>query len=143
MTLSLLYGDCQKPVNGMTRFEKLVFLTQEEILKEKHETMTSGDFEFEPDRFGPLSTELYDQLAYLESSSIIKKDQNNSYVLTARGREFVERIVLPRVPNSIVKSIEQLKQKWGNAELTSLLKYVYRQFPSCAVKSEIRDRIMR
>lgn len=141
LPLLLLYGDRQRPIDGNTRFEKLLFLAQEEILKKK-ELMSSSAFDFEPDRFGPLSVELYDQLSYLKMSGMILGDDENRYSLTTRGKLFVERVVLPR-NSQVANAIDQLKKKYGSMDLTVLLKYVYNSYPEFTVKSEIRDKIMR
>lgn len=141
--LLLLYVDQQRPIDGITRFEKLVFLCQEEIIKKKKQILTSGSFEFEPDRFGPLAVELYDQLSYLRSSNMIATEDEKNYVLTATGKAFVEKVVLPRTPKVIADAMEKLKTKYGRTDLTTLLRYVYQTYPDFTIKSEIRDRIMR
>jgi uncharacterized protein YwgA len=143
VTLLLLYADGQRPIDGITRFEKLVFLVQEEIIKKRAQILTSGSFEFEPDRFGPLAVELYDQLSYLRSSNMITTENEQNYALTSTGNDFVEKIVLPRTPKAIVDAIEKLKSKFGRTDLTTLLKYVYSTYPDFTIKSEIRDKILR
>jgi uncharacterized protein YwgA len=47
LPLALLYADGQRKIEGITRFQKLVFLAQEETdIEEK--------FEFTPDNYGPF-----------------------------------------------------------------------------------------
>jgi hypothetical protein len=140
LALLLLYADRQRPIDGNTRFEKLLFLAQEEISKKKGGSRETA-FDFEPDRFGPLSVELYDQLHYLAMSGMISSQEQKNYSLTTRGKQFVERVVLPRNAE-MAGAIERLKEKFGTMDLTALLKYVYTNYPEFAVKSEIRDRIM-
>jgi uncharacterized protein YwgA len=141
LTLLILYADRQRPIDGNTRFEKLLFLAQEELLKKKNE-LTDSKFDFEPDRFGPLSVEMYDQLSYLKLAGMITSQDEKDYALTQRGKQFVEQVVLPR-NKAVADGIEQLKRKFGTMDLTSLLKHVYFNYPEFTVKSEIRDKIMR
>jgi len=140
MVLLLLYFDNGAPINGMTQFEKLVFLSQKEVL-EKWKELESSKFEFGPDRFGPLSTELYDELDFLKSVQMVDSGDNN-FKITDKGQRFVQNRVFVRVPEHIRKDIEAIKVKHGRESLNDLLNYVYTNYPEYIVKSEIRDKIL-
>lgn len=141
LTLLLLYFDNATPINGMTKFEKLVFLSQKEVL-EKWKELESSKFEFGPDRFGPLTTELYDELDFLKSVQMIDSSDNNNFKITDKGQRFVQNKVFARVPEHVRKAIEAIKIKHGKESLDDLLKYVYTNYPEYIVKSEIRDKIL-
>lgn len=140
LALLLLYFDGAAPINGMTKFEKLVFLSQKEVL-EKWKELESSKFEFGPDRFGPLSTDLYDELDFLKSVQMVDSIDNN-FKITDRGQRFVQNKVFAKVPEHIRKAIESIKVKYGRESLEDLLKYVYTNYPEYTVKSEIRDKIL-
>ena len=66
ITLLLLMGG---PVEGITRMQKYLFLS---LAQEKGEMVGVADVEgFEPYRFGPYSSELYDDLEMLENLGLI------------------------------------------------------------------------
>jgi hypothetical protein len=140
LTLCLLYVDDQLPIEGMTRFEKLVFLTKEEVLKKGKEEVP--EFTFEPDRFGPLAVELYDELDFLKSCGFVSPTPQNGFAITESGKRYFESKVKARISPKIVEKIEQLKERWAKQDLSDLLRYVYQKYPDYTVNSEIRDKIL-
>ncbi len=140
LALLLLYFDKYAPIKGMTQFEKLVFLSQKEVL-EKWKELDAPKFEFGPDRFGPLSTELYDELDFLKSVQMVDSTDDN-FKITDKGQRFVQNRVFVRVPEHIRKAIESIKVKHGRESLDDLLRYVYTNYPEYTVKSEIRDKVL-
>jgi len=78
LILALLFaGDQEFPtsIEGITRLEKLIFLLKEEkgFLKEKTD---EDNFNFIPFKMGPWSSEVYDEVDFLESLGLINKDSN-------------------------------------------------------------------
>lgn len=134
LILLLLNGDNKFPIEGITRFEKLVFLTQKEILDK-------WEFDFEPDRFGPLATEIYDEIDFLKSIEMIK-EVGKKYEITDKGKRFLEKKTYERVHEDLRKRISDLKEKHGREKLDDLLRYVYSNYPDFTVKSEIRDKVL-
>lgn len=135
LILLLLNGDNKFPIEGITRFEKLVFLTQKEILDK-------WEFDFEPDRFGPLATEIYDEIDFLKSIEMIKEGIGKKYEITDKGKRFLEKKTYERVHEDLRKRISDLKEKHGRKKLDDLLRYVYSNYPEFTVKSEIRDKVL-
>ena len=143
LTLLLLYSDNQHPIAGRTRFEKLIFLAQKEVLNKWEEIMaSSARFDFTADRYGPFAVELYDELEYLRSVGMIDEQENNKYIISTRGNNFVRKKILSRVPKPIVNKLEELKKKWDRQDLENILKYVYSKYPEYTIKSQIRSRIL-
>ena len=140
LTLCLLYVDGQFPIEGMTRFEKLIFLTKEEVLKKGKEEVR--EFTFEPDRFGPLAVELYDELDFLKSSGLVSATPQNGFEITESGKRYFETKVKARISPKVMEKIEQVKERWAKQDLSELLKYVYQKYPDYTVKSEIKDKIL-
>ncbi len=140
LILLLLNGDNRYPIIGITRFEKLVFLTQKEVL-DKSNTRTIK-FDFEPDRFGPFSTEIYDELDFLKSVGMIKESDRKKFKITDKGIRFLEKKTFERVDEDMRKRISNIKETYGKKELNDLLKYVYITYPDFTINSKILDRVL-
>lgn len=135
----LVLGACGgRHVTGMTRLTKLVFLSEREVLT------GSGDmrerFRFVPDKFGPFTTEMYDQTEFLESVGMLEKD-GKRFQITGKGRRFLEAKTYRRAPRRIVRGISDMKEKYARLELDDLLAHVYTAYPEYALGSEMRSRV--
>ncbi len=140
LILLLLNGDNKYPITGITRFEKLVFLTQKEVLDKSNTTTVK--FDFGPDRFGPLSMEIYDELDFLKSVGMIEEKAGKKYEITHKGIRFLEKKTFERVSEDMRKRISSIKETYGKEKLNDLLKYVYTTYPDFTVKSEILGRVL-
>ena len=140
LILLLLNGDNKSPIEGMTRFVKLVFLTQKKVLDKSENTKIK--FDFGPDRFGPLSMEIYDELDFLKSVGMIKEGNRKKYEITDKGVKFLEKKTFERVSEDMRKRISNIKETYGREELNDLLKYVYITYPDFTVNSEILDKVI-
>ena len=134
----LVLGACNgRHVTGITRLTKLVFLAEREVLT------NSGDikerFRFVPDTFGPFTTEMYDQVEFLESVGMLEKD-GKRFQITGKGRRFLEAKTYLRTPTRIVRGISGLKEKYASLELDDLLARVYTAYPNYVIRLEMRDR---
>ena len=140
LILLLLNGDNRYPITGITRFEKLVFLTQKEVIDKSN--IRTVKFDFGPDRFGPLSMEIYDEIDFLKSVGMISEGDGKKYEITDKGIRFLENKTFQRVNEDMRKHISDIKEKHGKEELNDLLKYVYTNYPDFTVKSSILGRIL-
>ncbi len=140
LILLLLNGDNRHPIDGITRFEKLVFLTQKEVLDKSDNIKIK--FDFGPDRFGPLSMEIYDELDFLKSVGMIEEGDGRKYEITDKGVRFLEKKTFERVNEDMRKHISNIKETYGKGKLNDLLKYVYITYPDFTVNSEILDRVL-
>ncbi len=140
LILLLLHGDNKYPIDRITRFEKLIFLTQKEVL----DTSESSDskFKFAPDRFGPLSMEIYDELAFLKGVGMINEVGNKKYEITNKGVRFLEMKTFGRVNENMRKRISKIKETYGKESLNDLLKYVYTTYPEFTTNSEILSKMI-
>lgn len=141
IVLLLLYGDNAYPIDGNTRFEKLIFLTQKEII-DKWDIIMSSPFNYQADRFGPMATEMYDEIAYLKENGMLEEFGKNQYRITEKGKRFVEKIIAKRVPQKIIEAIDAKKRAYDRTDLINLLRYVYEKYPDYTEKSEIRDKVL-
>jgi uncharacterized protein len=59
------------------------------------------------------------------------------YQLTEKGRKFVEQRVMSDMPQSVREALSLVKRMCGHVPLTSLLRYVYSNYPEYASNSEL------
>ena len=155
------------PIVGTTRLQKLLFL----IEREEGLIATEGrDFDFTAYKFGPVSKDLYDDLAKLENlgflearsvgaeSSQVERDE---FGLSFEGlmgdeesSESIEEkqygltdtgrewLASRRESTSDVQKIERVKGRYGSLSLSDLLHYVYTRFPDMTTASEIREKVL-
>lgn len=135
----LVLGACNgEHVTGITRLTKLVFLSEKEVLTGPDDMKER--FRFVPDKFGPFTTEMYDQTEFLESVGMLEKD-GKKFQITGKGRRFLEAKTYRRTPERIIRGISDLKESHARLELDDLLARVYTAYPEYAIRSEIRDRV--
>lgn len=140
LPLAMLYVDGSQEIGGITRFQKLVFLAQEEGPFE-------GFYEFEADKFGPFSKELAAVLDRLEDRGLIRQEVvstrsgNEAYLysLTGTGRRFVQEQVSKDDPDikAIFDTAQEIKEKYNDEPLQRLLRIVYRKYPDYTVNSTL------
>ncbi|WP_257300244.1 hypothetical protein [Haloarchaeobius sp. FL176] len=139
--LALLYVDSRRSIDGVTRFQKLVFLGQQEGgLPDK--------FHFDPDKYGPFSKELHQTLDDLESRELIEKSVENTrsgnerfeYSISPRGRRVIQTILNDdHDVDDIFRNAQKLKKSRNDQSLDRLLRYVYRSYPDYTENSEIKE----
>ena len=135
LILLLLHENNKKSIQTITQFQKLVFLVQKQVLdKSKHTGIT---FDFGPDRFGPLSVEVYDELKFLKSVEMIREGIDREYVITDKGVRFVEEKTLPKVPEDMRKGISYIKEKYGEMKIIELLSFIYLNYDHFVINSDI------
>jgi len=71
-----------------------------------------------------------------EDASILINEE--SYKLTSRGLDFTKKKLAPTVPEQVIKEIHNLKTKFANMPLTSVLRYVYINHPDSAQNSKLK-----
>lgn len=142
-------GKPSEEIIGKTRLMKLMFL----ILKEGViEEQLKGKFSFEPYKYGPFDSEIYDSIEALESMNIIENitdvsfnskefedeeyDTKITFKLTDKGIEKTKRIV-DKMPIKLYKKIETIKIIYSRKPLIQLLHYVYSKYPEYSTKSEL------
>jgi len=141
LPLSILYTNSDEAVEGITRFQKLVFLAQEEILdQEQYE-------DFRPDDYGPFSVDLYDDIDWLcdeglvdcETSITENGNDKQIYRLTDEGRELVEKMLRTSINNNEIpeEDLSHLNQQYCDMPLLQLLKRIYLEHPEMAKNSRL------
>ncbi|MEZ3145188.1 PadR family transcriptional regulator [Halobaculum sp. MBLA0143] len=124
-------------LEGITRFQKLVFLAQ-------REREGASPYDFRADDYGPFSPDLYDDIDRLVDGDLIDYDEEETefgnkvqvYTLTDMGRRAVENsdeMDFP-VPEG---ELEELGDDFEDVDLWDLLEYVYTEYPRMARNSEL------
>jgi len=160
LLLSALSGpSAKKPVAGVTRLEKMMFILQ-------NETGFSGKlrnkFRFENWKFGPFSKEIYEDLDLLASLGLVDAEERElrsyaehteqeeynrlieseedepiiekTFLLTDRGRSVAQKL-RTWISDNDWHEIEQLKKRFESVPLTRLIQYVYHKYPETTSKS--------
>jgi len=124
-------------VEGITRFQKLVFLAQ-------RERDGAAPYDFQADDYGPFSPDLYDDIDQLVADDLIEYDECETdfgnkkqvYTLTDKGRRAIENSDRSDFPVS-TEQLERLGEEFGDLDLWDLLEYVYTEYPRMARTSEL------
>ena len=154
------------PILGTTRLQKLLFLIERE---EGVHSTEGSDFDFTAYKFGPVSKDLYDDLAKLENlgfiaseavaePSTVERDEyglsfeglmgeeeptesfeERRYSLTNKGMSWLKKRAFPE--HEAVK-IKRVKGRYGTLSLNDLLHYVYSRYPDMTTASEIKERVL-
>lgn len=142
LLLLLLDAHDRRPVVGLTRLVKLLFLAQMEVLPDEPlRAHGCAPFEFVAHRFGPFTFDIYDEIELLRSVGMAD-DDDGQYYATDKGGRFVKQRLRQRIPADQIEGIEALKKKYCYKDLDDLLHYVYTKYPAYTVRSEIRDRVL-
>lgn len=136
LPLALLESNDEEPVEGITRFMKLVFLAQEEELDREF-------YEYEAGRYGPFSRKLYDDLDKLEAQRFVDKvpeqtqteNEKQIYKLTSKGKDSLVGARRSRDLSALSEAVDRIKGQYNSMGLWDLLEYVYGEYPEMAENS--------
>ncbi len=134
-----MYSQDQEEIQGRTRFQKMVFLLQQEFGNTEF-------YDFEAYDYGPFSKGLYDDLDDLIDRNLIKETREEfdedkvyyEYKLTDAGRELIERLSDQERAQDIMALSERLKQEINSEDLSVVLDRVYSEYPEYAENSVLR-----
>lgn len=138
LPIALLYTEGRQSVDGATRFQKLVFLAQEEYDVDE-------SFEYEEDKFGPYSYELDRALdEFIDRGWIDMEPRTNAagnekyvYSLTPKG-DLVARKMLEKDPlEGVFEELTKVKRRFNDWPLQRLLKYTYDRYPDYTGETDL------
>jgi len=138
LTLALLYTRNREAIEGATRFQKLVFLAQEE-------QRFAEVFEFEPYKYGPYSDQLAATVRGLEARGLIKTETDTNtygeervvYRVTNDGIARIRDEMDNRNLSEIFDAVEDVKKSYNDWGTERLLKYVYRKYDEYTTETDI------
>lgn len=146
LLLLLLYVYDRRPVAGLTRLVKLLFLAQMEggLPDDPLRVPGCAPFDFVAHRFGPFTFDIYDEVEFLKSvGMMVGDDDDGQFCITDKGCRFAEQRLLQRIPSDQIDGIEEVKKRHCDEDLDDLFCYVYTKYPMYTVRSEILDRVLR
>jgi len=143
--LLLGYAEDNDPIRGKTRLQKIIFLFQQEIFKEKKKDL---GYDFIPYNFGPYSSTLQSDVEELTDDDYISVNVFEGlngkyiyhYVITDKGKELVDALLTESKYvkfrlNRPYKLLKKIKIEANYDNLDSLLKRVYSEHPEYAKNS--------
>ena len=160
--LLLLYIDNKKSIVGKTKFQKIIFLYEEECHKQlefhkKLEVKEKNLFDFYPHYFGPFSNKLLDFIKQLKSFGLIEENKlkDNSfnmienkyeekleYKITELGSSFVETKIINYIDGFKLQRLNDFKSKYSQMMVEDLIRYVYTEYEEMTKNSLIKEKVL-
>lgn len=143
LPIALLYAGGREKIDGATRFQKLVFLTQ-------RETDMADVFEYEAHQYGPYSVEFARTLdalvqkGYIDRNTVTNELGNQKHVfsLTVEGIQLAKEMVGRERFRPLFDIATEIKAQYNDRPLPDLLQYVYRNYEAMTVNTELdTDRL--
>lgn len=138
LPLALLYTESRSAVDGATRFQKLVFLSQEE-------TELPDDYPFHAANYGPYSYDLDDNLKLFRDRGLIERNirtnaignEKHVFTLTTTGIQTVQRMLKKPQYEPLFEHATEIKRRFNERPLDELLRYVYAKYPEYTTETEL------
>ena len=142
LPLALLALNEEGQIEGITRFQKLVFMSQEEIPE-----LGTRKYAFDAYDYGPFSKELYDDIDRLVKNGYIDRsveqtgneNEKHIYSITEKGREYIRQILESESGSDDleVERLRQLKQEYNNMPILQFIRLVYNRHPGYAENTKL------
>lgn len=142
LPLVFLYTDNTTSIEGATRFQKLIFLAQEE-------TNLKETYEYRPDRFGPYSPQLRSDLEAFDDAGYIQRDIHTNkygspritYSLTTKGIQEAQQL-LQAGNDSVFEIIQKVKKEHNDRPISELLQYVYHKYEEFVNTTDVETKTL-
>jgi uncharacterized protein YwgA len=140
LPLILTFVNDGLPVEGRTRFQKMIFLLIEQA------PSLRNAYDFAPNNYGPFSPELQSDIDDLiREDFLIGKHKTveegkikYEYMITSKGASFVKKILTDKELDKkfkfskIMELAEEIKSDVNTKSLSSLLSEIYQRYPDFA-----------
>lgn len=167
MLLLVLAAEDGKPVLGVTRLQKYLFLLQEEHNWHKRFGF-SEPYRFRAYDYGPFDSQIYDDLAFFENVGFLTAEDGGPEPASERDelrgasddagltdpevRPWEEASQVRRykltpagmafaqriaLPEADRGTVEQMKQRWNDRPLRELLRWLYQEYPAYAENTKL------
>lgn len=138
LPILLLYTNNREAIEGTTRFQKLVFLAQEE-------GGLSSKYAYHAEKFGPFSYDLADELDRYVKEGYIERDtepnavghEKHIYSLTTDGQQVARRAAQKQAYRPILEILADIKSAHNETPLQELLRYVYTKYDEYTTGTEL------
>jgi len=137
MLLLLLFADgaegmINEPIEGKTRLQKELFLSQKMLRDHK----ISRPYSFRPYHYGPYCKDIYSDIEWLKNEGIIKEESKSDAVggilrvfsLTPRGIEEVQKMLRDQLVDRQYKIIREVKKKFNSMSVVGLVEFTHREY---------------
>jgi len=143
LPLALMYAGDGEPIEGRTRLQKLVFLMQKRLEEAGEDPLQSDDYEFVPYDYGPFSKELYDDLDDTIARGMVEGREEDlgedkvkyDYEIQDQGKQWVGDQLSKEEAQRILELAEEIKDEYGEVNLSDLIDEVYSRYPKYAENS--------
>ena len=146
LPLLLTFANDGEPIEGRTRFQKMIFL-----LLERAKFFTNR-YEFVPHDYGPYSRELQSDIDYLIREGHVTEERKTReegkikyvYSITKDGTSFVNHIISNEKLNNefqfsnILELTNEVKNDLNYKDLSLLLSKIYDEYPEYAKYSKFQ-----
>jgi len=139
LPLIFLHTENDSSISGATRFQKLVFIGQQEQDK------IPEVYSYHADKFGPFSPELHGDLNQLHEIGLIEKNtvtnevgnERFDYGLTDEGIQKARGLLKHDKLDPVFDTVQMVKKEWNNKPLPEVLQYVYHNYQEYTTESEL------
>lgn len=136
--VALLYTQGNRPIEGATRFQKLVFLAQEE-------SELPSKYDYYPYKYGPFSPQLKSDLeahirrGHIQRNVVYNKagNQKHIYSLTPEGIQFAKHVLSQTNIDPVFQALQGIKRKYNDWSLDRLIRYVYGSYSDLTTETEL------
>lgn len=131
----LLFVYLANEVRGRTRLQKEIYLCKEE-------KGAQIPYSFIPYSYGPFSIEIWNDLEELCVAGLTAEEEmpftlfggetgtQYIYRITDEGKRTVEKKIMPKVDQELIRKMEAVIRKYNKKDLTTILRNVYQHFLS-------------
>lgn len=138
LPLTILSVADDQSVKGITRFQKLVFLLERELLNEE------DYYKFRAGQYGPFSRGLYDDIDDLVENEFIEEEvettpvgERKTYTLTDKGHRAITNALQREEVDFQPEELSETIESYESEGLRDLLEYVYSEYPEMARNSKL------
>lgn len=136
--IAFLYTNNRAAIEGATRFQKLIFLAQEE-------TDLPEIYSFHADKYGPFSPEAHGDIHALVEAGYVQRDGvtnevgNTKHVfsITTDGVRKAKSMISRDVSGSLFDPVGEIKETYNDEPLNELLRYVYNSYDEFTVETDL------
>lgn len=142
LLLALLAVGDNRQIEGITRFQKLVFLAQQEI-----EGLDVDKYHFDSHKYGPFSEDLYDDLDALVAAEYVDREIRTTrngndkqvYSLTEQGEQFMKDVLSDGEVESDLQAtrLSDMKGEYNDMPMLELIRRIDEDYPKYTSESEL------
>jgi len=144
LPVALLKAAEGNEIQGITRFQKLVFILQQGDLIGEEALSNEHEYDYEAHNYGPYSKELHDWLDRLDRQGVIKKkstqtDAGNTKEIFTVENSQVEQgdFDVSNLDEELQRRVRETIEEFNQMSILELLDLVYEEYPEYAINSKL------